>query len=160
MVRSGCASRTPGVRSGERGGFDPRYDHGFSLIEAMLALALLTGGCLAVVGMFVVSDRALARAAHMDEALALARGVMEWKRALPYERLDEDDLDGDGLAEGRSPAGADEVGSFHRAWRLWRDRPGPGFSIVSVDIAWPDEQGRPHRLAMAMVRADVRAEGF
>lgn len=133
---------------------------GFSLIEAMLALALLTGGCLAAIGMFVVSDRALARAEHTDDALALARDVMEWKRALPYERLDEDDLDGDGLADGRSLDGADEIGSFHRTWRLWRDRPGPGLSVVSVEIAWLDEQGRPHCLAMAMVRADVRAGGL
>jgi hypothetical protein len=132
---------------------------GFSLIEAMLALALLTGGCLAVIGMFVVGDRALARAAHTDDALALARGVMEWKRALPYERLDEDDLDGDGGADGRSLDGADQVGPFHRAWRLRRDQPGPGLSVVSVEIAWPDERGGPRQLAMAMVRADVRSGG-
>jgi hypothetical protein len=133
---------------------------GFSLIEAMLALALLTGGCLAAVGMFVVGDRALARAAHTDEALALARGVMEWKRVLPYERLDEDDLDGDGRADGRSLDGTDEIGSFRRTWQVRRDQPGPGFSLVSVEIAWPDEQGRTHHLAMAMVRADVRSGGF
>jgi hypothetical protein len=133
---------------------------GFSLIEAMLALALLTGGCLAAVGMFVVGDRALARAVHTDEALALARGVMEWKRVLPYERLDEDDLDGDGRTDGRSLDGADEIGSFRRTWRVRRDRPGPGFSVVSVEIDWPDEQGQPHRLAMAMVRADVRSGGL
>jgi Tfp pilus assembly protein PilV len=133
---------------------------GFSLIEAMLALALLTGGCLAAVGMFVVGDRALARAAHTDEALALARGVLEWKRVLPYEQLDEDDLDSDGRADGRSPDGTDEIGSFHRTWRVRRDQPWPGFSVVSVEIAWSDEQGRPHHLAMAMVRADVRSVGL
>jgi Tfp pilus assembly protein PilV len=133
---------------------------GFSVIEAMLALALLTGGCLAAIGMFVVGDRALARAEHTDGALALARGVMEWKRALPYESLDEDDLDGDGRADGHSIDGADEIGSFHRTWRLWRDRPAPGFSVVSVEIVWADEQGRSHRLAMAMVRADVRSGGL
>jgi type II secretory pathway component PulJ len=132
---------------------------GFSLIEAMLALALLTGGCLAVIGMFVIGDRALARAARTDDALALARGVMEWKRALPYERLDEDDLDGDGRADGHSFDRADEVGSFHRVWRLRRDQPGPGLSVVSVEITWPDERGRLRQLAMAMVRADVRAGG-
>lgn len=130
---------------------------GFSVIEAMFALALLTGGCLAVIGMFVVGDRALARAAHTDNALALARDVMEWKRALPYERLDENDLDGDGRADGRSLDGADEVGPFHRTWRLRRDQPGPGFSVVSVEITWLDERGQPRQLAMAMVRADVRS---
>jgi hypothetical protein len=133
---------------------------GFSVIEAMFALALLTGGCLAVIGMFVVGDRALARAVRTDEALALARGVMEWKRGLPYERLDEDDLDGDGVADGHSFDGADEVGPFHRAWRLRRDQPGPGLSVVSVGITWPDERGRLHHLAMVMARADVRAGGL
>jgi len=134
-----------------------RSQSGFSLVEAIMALALLTGGCLAIVGMFVIGDRALARAARSDEALALARAVMEWKRTLPYERLDEDDLDGDGRADGRSLNGADEIGLFHREWQLWRDRPGPGLSIVSVRISWPDEQGRRHQLNEAMVRADVRS---
>jgi hypothetical protein len=129
------------------------------LLEAILALALLTGGCLAIVGMFTVADRALASASHTDEAFALAQTLMEWKRALPYERLDEDDLDGDGVADGRSLGGADEAGVFHREWRLWRDRPGPGLSVVSVGISWPDERGRMRQLGMATVRADVRAGG-
>jgi type II secretory pathway component PulJ len=135
----------------------PRNDCGFSLLEAVLALALLTGGCLAVVGMFVVGDRAQARAAHVDEALALVRSVMEWKRALPYERLDEDDLDGDGLTDGRSLHGADARGSFHREWQILRDRPRPGLTTISVEVTWSDERGRTHRLTSAMVRADTRA---
>ncbi|HXZ26061.1 MAG TPA: hypothetical protein VEI24_07570 [Nitrospiria bacterium] len=135
----------------------PRSECGFSLIEAMLALALLTGGCLAVVGMFVIGDRAQARAAHLDDALARARSVMEWKRALPYERLDEDDLDGDGVTDGRSLHGADARGAFQREWQILRDRPWPGLTTVSVVITWSDERGHPHRLAMAMVRADARA---
>ena len=137
--------------------FSARCRSGFSLVEAMLALALLTGGCLAIVGMFVVGDRAQARAAHVDDALALVRAVMEWKRTLPYERLDEDVVDGDGRADGRSLGGADQIGSFHREWRVWRDRPGSGLSTVSVSIRWFDEQGRMHQLNEAMVRADGRS---
>jgi hypothetical protein len=133
---------------------------GFSLIEAILALALLTGGCLAIVGMFVVGDWALAGAARLDGALALTRSMMEWKRALPYERLDEDDLDGDGVADSRSLGGVDETGGLHREWRLWRDQPGPGLSIVSVGVSWSDERGRRHQLNETMVRADLRAGGF
>jgi len=132
---------------------------GFSLIEAILALALLTGGCAAVIGMFVVGDRALARAAHADDALALARAVMEWKRALPYERLDEDDRDGDGLADAHSLQGADDPGVFHREWRVWRDHPGPGLSIVAVAVTWSDESGRTRRLSLSTVRADARTGG-
>jgi len=133
---------------------------GLSLIEAMLALTLLTGGCLAVVGMFVIGERALAGAARTDDALALARSVMEWKRTLPYERLDEDDLDGDGVTDRRGPGGADDEGGFHREWRLWRDQPGPGLSIVSVGISWSDERERRHHFNETMVRADLRAGGF
>ncbi|HUJ79128.1 MAG TPA: hypothetical protein VLY45_02290 [Nitrospiria bacterium] len=135
----------------------PRDGSGFSLIEAMLALALLAGGCLAVIGMFVVGDRALARAAHVDGALALLQGVMEWKRALPYEQLDEDDRDSDGLPDGRSLDGTDERGAFHRAWHLRRDRPWPGFSIISVEVTWSDERGMQRHVASAMLRADPRA---
>ncbi|MBI3621628.1 MAG: hypothetical protein HY208_05505 [Nitrospirae bacterium] len=145
---------------GGTGGLFRRNESGFSLIETILALALLTGGCLAVVGMFVVGDRASAGAARTDEALALARSVMEWKRMLPYERLDEDDLDGDGRSDGRSLAGADAPGLFHREWRLWRDLPGPGLSIVSVGISWSDERGRVRHLDEMIVRADLRAGGL
>lgn len=134
-----------------------RYDRGFSLIEVLIALVVLTVGCTGVIGMFVVGDQALARARHWDEASTLARAVMEWKRTLPYERLEEDDRDGDGWADGRSLAGADDIGLFHREWRIRRDQPGPGLSIVSVGISWPGERGRVHHLDAAMVRADLRA---
>lgn len=136
-----------------------RTQSGFSLIEVLIALVVLMVGCAGVIGMFVVADRALGRATRVDDALVLVRSVMEWKRALPYERLEEDDLDGDGRVDGRSLGGADEVGLFHREWHVWRDRPGLGLSTVSVRISWEDERGRMRQLNAATVRADVRAGG-
>lgn len=149
---------------GGRSGIFPRNQCGFSLIEAMIAMVVLTVGCLAVVGMFMIADRAAARSAQWDQAVALARQLMEWKRALPFDQLRQDDRDGDGVVDGEmGPVDGgrfmseDAAGSFHRQWELWLDHPSIGLATFSVMIDWQDVQGRPQRFELGMVRADPRA---
>jgi hypothetical protein len=148
---------------GGRSGISPRNQCGFSLIEAMIAMVILTVGCLAVVGMFVIADRAAAHSAKWDQAAMLARQLMEWKRALPFDQLRQDDRDGDGVADGEmGPAAGDrfmsedDPGAFHRQWELRLDHPAAGLATVSVMIDWQDD-GRSQRFALGMVRADPRA---
>lgn len=121
---------------------------GFSLIEAMIALLILSVSCVGVIGMFLIADRAAAHAAKYDGAAALAREVMEEKRALPF-----DELTGDGWT------GDSATGPFHRRWQLRLDQPAAGLATLSVEVTWQDAQGRTRRLELAMVRGDGRREG-
>jgi type II secretory pathway pseudopilin PulG len=127
-------------------GIFPRNQSGFSLIEAMLALMLLTLGCAAVAGLFMLADRAMAQAAHYDDAVGLVRQMIELKRMEPFEAL---------LAGGHQ--GDEVIGPFHRRWRLQVNRPAPGLATLSVDVDWRDATDRPRRLQAALIRADRRA---
>ena len=119
---------------------------GFSLVEAMIALFVLTVGCLGVVGMFVLADQAAAQSAAYDDAAGMAREVMESTRAVPYDEL---------LRAGRD--GEELIGPFRRRWALQPDRPAAGLATLSVEVTWHDARGRARRLELGMVRADPRA---
>jgi hypothetical protein len=112
----------------------------------MIALVVLTVGCLGVVGMFVLADQAAAQSAAYDDAAWMAREVMESTRAVPYDEL---------LRAGRD--GEELIGPFQRRWALQPDRPEAGLATLSVEVIWHDARGRARRLELGMVRADPRA---
>lgn len=115
---------------------------GFSLIEAMLALLILTVGCVGVVGMFLVADRAMAGAAAFDRAVASAGEIIEAR----YRASTDDAVDG-----------GDLIGPLQRRWRLRPHQPADGFALLSVTVAWRDATTRARQLEVVLVRADPRA---
>ncbi|MEW6323959.1 MAG: prepilin-type N-terminal cleavage/methylation domain-containing protein [Nitrospirota bacterium] len=121
---------------------------GFSLIEAMMALFILSVGCLGVIGMVSLADRAMASSAKLDRASALAREVLEKNRSASFEEFV--------LENGRGDR-TESIGPFARERRFQRDRPSAGLATLSVEIRWRDGQGRPRKLDWAMLRADPRA---
>lgn len=74
-------------------------EHGFSLIEVMVAMVILAFSVLGVTSMFQWSNEGLVDGAKGAQALALAEGRVEVKRNGPWKALLTDDLDADGVAE-------------------------------------------------------------
>ena len=72
---------------------------GFTLVESMVALVVLSIGVMGTIGMFEWAERGLQRGALTTTALALAESRLEAKRSLPWEQLLVDDLDQDGTLE-------------------------------------------------------------
>ncbi len=72
---------------------------GFTLVESMVALVVLSIGVVGTIGMFEWAERGLQRGALTTTALALAESRLEAKRSLPWEQLLVDDLDQDGTLE-------------------------------------------------------------
>jgi len=72
---------------------------GFSLVECMVALVVLSIGVVGAMGMFEHAERGLQRGALTTTALVLAESRLEAKRSLPWEQLLADDLDQDGTLE-------------------------------------------------------------
>lgn len=72
---------------------------GFTLVESMVALVVLSIGVIGTIGMFEWAERGLQRGALTTAALALAESRVEAKRSLPWEQLLVDDLDQDGTLE-------------------------------------------------------------
>ncbi len=72
---------------------------GFTLVESMVALVVLSIGVIGTIGMFEWAERGLQRGALTTTALALAESRLEAKRSLSWEQLLVDDLDQDGTLE-------------------------------------------------------------
>jgi prepilin-type N-terminal cleavage/methylation domain-containing protein len=72
---------------------------GFTLVESMVALMVLSIGIIATIGMCEWGQRGLQRGAMTTTALALAESCLEAKRSLPWDQLLADDLDQNGTLE-------------------------------------------------------------
>lgn len=72
---------------------------GFTLVESMVALVVLSIGVIGTIGMFERAEHGLQRGSLTTTALALAESRLEAKRSLPWEQLLVDDLDQDGTLE-------------------------------------------------------------
>jgi Tfp pilus assembly protein PilV len=64
-----------------------REEHGFGLIELLIAMVVLNIGLLALVATFQSSAFALRRASHVSTAATLADTQMELYRALTYSQI-------------------------------------------------------------------------
>jgi Tfp pilus assembly protein PilV len=64
-----------------------REEHGFGLIELLMAMVMLNVGILALVAAFQGGALALKRASHISSASALADTQMELYRALTYTQI-------------------------------------------------------------------------
>ena len=72
---------------------------GFTFVESMVALVVLSIGVIGTIGMCEWAERGLQRGALTTTALALAESRLEAKRSLPWDQLLVDDLDQDGNLE-------------------------------------------------------------
>ncbi len=72
---------------------------GFTLVESMVALVVLSIGIIGTIGMCEWAQRGLQRGALTTTALALAESRLEAKRSLPWDQLLADDLDQNGTLE-------------------------------------------------------------
>lgn len=72
---------------------------GFTLVESMVALVVLSIGIIGTIGMCEWAQRGLQRGAMTTTALALAESCLEAKRSLPWDQLLADDLDQNGSLE-------------------------------------------------------------
>ena len=72
---------------------------GFTLVESMVALVVLSIGISGTIGMCEWAQRGLQRGVMTTTALALAESCLEGKRSLPWDQLLADDLDQNGTLE-------------------------------------------------------------
>jgi type IV pilus assembly protein PilV len=66
---------------------DPRSEHGFTLIEVLVAIVILLVGVLGVVAMVDTSNAVSARTKAREGANNVARSTVEVARAVPYRNL-------------------------------------------------------------------------
>ncbi len=105
---------------------------GFTLIELMVALFILSVGLLGMIKMQMSSIQGNAFSGRMTTAIALAQDQMEIlinQDLDPWED-DEDTLD-DPTLMGRQYVG------YTVNWNITADVPTPNLATVTVDVQWP-----------------------
>lgn len=145
---------------------------GFSLVETMVALVLLSISLLGALSMFAVAQDGISGGAKRLEALALAETKMERMRAAAYHTLLTDDVNGDGLADailedrgtdGDAVAGDGEytarrtINGIVLTTQVRPDQPTLARSraaTIRVTAEWSDYRGHRRTIRLGMRRAN------
>jgi Tfp pilus assembly protein PilV len=145
---------------------------GLSLVEPLIAMAILSISLLGSVGMFVVAQDGISGGAKSLEASALAESKLERLRAMPYQSLLRADLNGDGRADaqlqdsgtdGDAVAGDGEytgrevVNGIMVMWTVRPDQPSLAFShttMITVTSQWVSRTGQSRKVRLGMRRAN------
>jgi prepilin-type N-terminal cleavage/methylation domain-containing protein len=120
-----------------------RFQRGFTLIEVIVSMMILTIGISASLAMANASRNAIAFAKNRTEAAALAREKMEELRALSY-----------GTLVSGAPREEEAIGDFRREWSVRRDSPGPRLAAVFVSVRWTDRLRKSHEVSVGTVRPE------
>lgn len=130
------------------------FSGGFTLVEVMISLVVLSVGLLGAVGMLQYTERSLRQSLKSTRALSLAEARIEAKQAGLWEHLLLDDINRDGVPEtamqdaglredlaggdGRYTADA-EIDGVHLIWTVEPNRRGP---LRSAGLAWIEVRAR------------------
>lgn len=156
-----------------------RVQKGFSLIEVMIAMVILSIGLLGAVTTFEWADRGLREGITRTRALALAESKLEVKRAVAWNLLLTEDRDADGLPDaamrddGVEPdeiagdrvytASSDHQG-IRLVWTVAMDHPGPlayaGLVVIHVRADYPTASGQRRAVRLGTVRANPQFVGL
>ena len=119
---------------------------GFTLLEVIVAISVLTIGLLAVASMQVSAIRGNASAFGLTEATSWASDQIEKLIVLPYDHADLQDTDGDGNSglENATEATDDNPnpppahGKYKVYWNVAVDDTANGTKTVNVIVTWTD----------------------
>lgn len=127
-----------------------KEENGFTLLEVIVAISLLTFGMLGVASLQAMAIKGNAFAGGVTEATTLAGDRMEYLMTLAYDDVDMDDTDADGTA-GLNDATAgtadqnrtynDENGTqYDLYWNTARDTPTTDNTTIKIIVIWKDRE--------------------
>ena len=116
----------------KRGKRKPEKEHGFTLLDTLAAIALLTVGLLAVASLHIGAIQANSFAGHVTEGTTRAQDKLEELMALPY-----DDVNDDNSPEQQT--GSDNT-VYTIAWTVLDDAGGApsNTKLITVTVTWQD----------------------
>ncbi|MFQ5950431.1 MAG: type IV pilus modification protein PilV [Nitrospiria bacterium] len=111
--------------------------NGFSLIEVMIAMIVLSVGLLALVGMFETGMKSLQVGNKRTVASQLAQNKMEALRlTTPVPVSDKED----------NPEG------MTRRWSIRKSKDDPNIWVISVEVSWTSSQDRLQRVSLKSLK--------
>lgn len=150
-----------------------RNNRGFTLIEALIAIAIFSIGFLAAAAMQINALNKTNSARRVTEALTLAEDQVELLRAMPFYD-DDEDLDGDGnvdawdirpdltAASASNPHMTDLPNPYTVRWTVVDDEPLPAYDdgVLTEAPQVPPKRSKTIRVWVTRdnVPNDVQAE--
>jgi prepilin-type N-terminal cleavage/methylation domain-containing protein len=125
--------------------------HGFTLIEVMIAVVVLSVAFLATAStvIAVISGNNLSK--QMDAATMLAQDKLEELRNLAYSDPTLNDLQHQDPNSPLTSTGA-AGGYYMRTWNITTDSPSAGMKTVSVTVQWTTN-GKAHSVVLRTIKA-------
>lgn len=131
----------------------PKYgDHGFTLIEVMIAIAIFSIGFLAISSMQITSINENASSRLRTEATALAIRMNERLMMLPYS--DAFLASGDHPADQPIPAGFDSESRYSVSYFIKDATPTANTKTIQVQVSW-EARGRTNTVTIDSIRVDL-----
>lgn len=124
-----------------------KSNQGFTLLEVIFAISILTIGILAVGAMQASSIRGNAFAWDTSEATNIAMAQIEGLMDLPYDDEDLDDLDGDSHV-------GDTIGIYNVSWKVEEDAFIDQTKTVDLSVSWKDH-GADRKVVMSFIIGHV-----
>ncbi len=121
-----------------------KNDKGFTILEVVFAVSILTVGILAVASMQVTSIRGNAYAWSMTEASSVAMGQIETLIDLPYNDAQLTDGDHGPVTNGR----------YNISWKVNPDQPITRTKTVILTVMWKD-YGLNRNVSMAFTLGEI-----
>lgn len=118
----------------------PRNEQGFTLLEVVIAMGLLTFGLLAVASMQIGAIQGNSFAARTTEGVTWAQDKMEDLLALSYDDLDHND----------SP---EQQGDYTVAWTVVNG-PVANTKRITVTVTWQDK-GQTKQAQLTCIKPQV-----
>jgi prepilin-type N-terminal cleavage/methylation domain-containing protein len=111
-----------------------KKEEGFTLIEVLAGVVIMTVGLLLLLPMMVTSIRANSHAQNSTEASMLIKDKMENLKNM-----------------GTPTAGTDTLGTTIRTWTV--SNAGSNLTQLNVSINWMDDQGNRHNNSMTSYKS-------
>ena len=120
-------------------------DKGFSIVEILIAMAVLSFGLLAVASMQVTSMKGNSFSRQTTEAMSLGQKHLDELLALPYNHPD--------LANGTHGSIIQQQ-RYQLDWNILEDNTLPQSKDIQVNVTWQSRNG-DRQLTFSSLKADL-----
>jgi type IV pilus assembly protein PilV len=116
-----------------------KYSYGFTLIEVMVALVILSFSLLALAGLMVTTTKNNSFGSHVTEAATLAQDKLEELRAIRWDNI----IEGANMDQKSSSTGI----NYTRNWNVVTNG---SLKTITITINWNDRTSHSIRLTSVL----------
>jgi len=147
-------------RTRRRPGKQPtRRDSGFTLLETLVAMAILAVGVLAMAAAMTTALKYTRQSRALTEAMYLAEQRIESFASMTGADVEAMLADGSYPNDPLNPIDPDpndgDMTTFNRRWTIQTDTPEAGTMILTVQVDWIDPRGVTQTVQLQTVKASL-----